>query len=101
MSQLTMEKLQAQITSTIISKRKQKLHNYTYQIARLNRNKKRQYLYKLIQQIRKHEKLTLTWQNDLDHITSPTTNLLWRLFSYLPRNSMSNLLKQQTVQHYQ
>jgi len=75
--QLTIEKLQQQINSSIISKQKHKLHNYTYRIIRLNRNKKRQYLYKLLQQIQKHDKLTLTWKNNLDNITSQTINLLW------------------------
>jgi len=82
--QLTIENLKQQLNSSIISKQKHKLHNYTYRILRLNRTKKRQYLYKLIQQIRKHDKLTLTWKNNLDNITSETTNLLWKLFSYSP-----------------
>jgi hypothetical protein len=82
--QLTIEKLKQQINSSLISKQKYKLHNYTYRIIRLNRNKKRQYLYKLVQQIRKHDKLTLNWKDNLDNITSQTTNLLWKLFSYSP-----------------
>jgi hypothetical protein len=82
--QLTIQNLRQQLNSSIISKQKHKLHNYTYRIIRLNRNKKRQYLYKLVQQIRKHDKLTLTWKNNLDNITSETTNLLWKIFSYSP-----------------
>jgi len=82
--QLTIQNLKQQLNSSIISKQKHKLHNYTYRIIRLNRNKKRQYLYKLVQQIRKHDKLTLTWKNNLDNITSETTNLLWKIFSYSP-----------------
>ncbi|CAF2550690.1 unnamed protein product [Rotaria sp. Silwood2] len=82
--QLTIENLKQKINSSIILKQKHKLHKYTYRIIRLNRNKKRQYLYQLVQQIRKHDKLTLTWKDNLDSITSQTTNLIWKLFSYTP-----------------
>ncbi|CAF0779605.1 unnamed protein product [Rotaria sordida] len=82
--QLTIENLKQKINSSIILKQKNKLHKYTYCIIRLNRNKKRQYLYQLVQQIRKHDKLTLTWKDNLDNITSQTTNLIWKLFSYSP-----------------
>ncbi|CAF1292475.1 unnamed protein product [Rotaria sp. Silwood1] len=82
--QLTIENLKQQINSSIILKQKNKLHKYTYRIIRLNRNKKRQYLYQLVQQIRKHDKLTLTWKDNVDNITSQTTNLIWKLFSYSP-----------------
>jgi hypothetical protein len=81
---LTIEKLQQEINSSRILKQKHKLHKYTYRIIRLNRKKKRQYLYQVIQQIRKHDKLTITWKDNLDNITSQTTNLLWKLFSYSP-----------------
>jgi len=81
---LTIEKLQQEINSSRILKQKHKLHKYTYRIIHLNRKKKRQYLYQLIQQIRKHDKLTITWKDNLDNITSQTTNLLWKLFSYSP-----------------
>jgi hypothetical protein len=81
---LIIEKLQQEINSSRILKQKHKLHKYTYRIIHLNRKKKRQYLYQLIHQIRKHDKLTITWKDNLDNITSQTTNLLWKLFSYSP-----------------
>ena len=82
--QITIGNLKQQINSSIIIRQKNKLHKYTFSIIRLNRKKKRQYLHQLIQQIQKHDKLTLIWKDNLDNITSQTTNLIWKLFSYSP-----------------
>jgi hypothetical protein len=85
--QSTIHNLRQQINSSIIRKQKHKLYKYTHHIIRLNRKKKRQDLCQLVQQIRKHDKLTLIWKDNLDNITSQTTNLLWKLFSYSPYKS--------------
>ncbi|CAF1930510.1 unnamed protein product [Rotaria magnacalcarata] len=82
--QLTIENLKQQMNSSIYLKQKNKLHKYTNRIIRLNRNRKRQYLYQLVQQIRKHDKLALTSKDNLDNIALQTTRLLWKLFSCSP-----------------
>ncbi|CAF1319404.1 unnamed protein product [Adineta steineri] len=90
---LTIEKLQQQLKSSKLLKQK---HKYTYRIIHLNRNKKRQYLHQLFQQTRKHDTFALNWKDNLDNITSQTTNLLSRLSSYSPSKFDVQLMKKST-----
>ncbi|UJR36817.1 hypothetical protein I4U23_029531 [Adineta vaga] len=87
------DKLHHQINASKFLRQKYKLHKNTYRIIRLHRHKKRQYLYQLLPQIQQHEKLTTTYKNHLDHMTSQTTNLLWKLFSYSPYKHDVNRIK--------
>lgn len=80
--QFNIESLKQQINSSKFLKQKTKLNKYTNRILHLNRYKKRQYLYKLVQQIRKYDKLTSNWKDNLDNTTLQIINLLYKLASH-------------------
>ena len=75
--QSTVKSLQQQVNASSLAQQKHQLRKYS---SRLHRHRRRPDHHAFV----KHDRLASDWKNHLDTLSSETTNLLWKLFSYSP-----------------